>query len=146
MVIRSPHSVSLVNKREDGYGSDVDGRMRMLNEVYDKIRSAVGGDYPIGIRINGDDFIKGGNTLQQSRIIARRMAEKRDRLYKSVCGGRYERFAWSYPQIRAAGNYPPFGGYSGERAMPPAYMPEAVNVYLADDIRKTVRQAVIPLQ
>jgi 2,4-dienoyl-CoA reductase-like NADH-dependent reductase (Old Yellow Enzyme family) len=32
-------------------------------------------------------------------------------------------------------------GYSGHRAMPPLWMPEKVNVYLAADIRKTLRHA-----
>ena len=32
-------------------------------------------------------------------------------------------------------------GYSGHRAMPPLWMPEKVNVYLAADIRETLRHA-----
>jgi dimethylglycine catabolism A len=113
----------------------------MLNEIYDKIRAAVGADYPVGIRINGDDFLKGGNTLAQSRIIARRMAEKGIDYISLSAGGRYEDSPGVIPNYELPANYPPFGGYSGERAMPPAYMPEAVNVYLAADIRKTIRAA-----
>ena len=35
----------------------------------------------------------------------------------------------------------PYTGYSGSRSMPPRYMPEKVNVYLAADIRRTLRDA-----
>jgi 2,4-dienoyl-CoA reductase-like NADH-dependent reductase (Old Yellow Enzyme family) len=35
----------------------------------------------------------------------------------------------------------PYTGYSGHRTMPPKWMPEKVNVYLAADIKQTVNQA-----
>lgn len=132
--------LSLQNKRPDEYGKSILGRMRLVTEVYQKVREAVGNEYVVGIRINGDEFIIGGNTLQQSRIIARRLAEMGIDYISVSAGGKYE-------DSRAAGPagilqpYPPFGGYSGFRCMPPAYMPEGVNVYLAEGIRKAIRDA-----
>ena len=48
------------NQRSDKYGGDFAGRMRFVLEVLERARSKVGSDYPITIRLNGDDFIEGG--------------------------------------------------------------------------------------
>ncbi|MFC1905391.1 hypothetical protein ACFLXL_01120 [Chloroflexota bacterium] len=134
-------SLSLRNKREDDYGGTIDGRMRMLIETYQTVRDTLGPDYPIGVRLNGDEFIIEGNSLQQSRVIARKCAEMGINYISISAGGKYEDSQGLIPKYELPANYPPFGGYSGFRAMPPAWMPEAVNVYLAEDIRRTVRQA-----
>lgn len=133
--------LSLRNKRDDEYGGSIDGRMKLVTETYQGVREALGPDYPIGIRINGDEFIVDGNTLQQSRIIARRLAEMGLDYISVSAGGKFEDSQGLFPKYEIPANYPPFGGYSGFRAMPPAWMPEATNVYLAADIRKTVRRA-----
>ncbi len=52
------------NQRTDKYGGDFSGRMRFVLEVLDKVRSKVGRDYPITIRLNGDDFIQGGIDIE----------------------------------------------------------------------------------
>ena len=44
------------NKRTDAYGGDIEGRSRIVFEVYDAIREAVGKDYPIWIKINCKDM------------------------------------------------------------------------------------------
>ena len=38
--------------------------MRFVLEVLDRVRSKVGIDYPITIRLNGDDFIEGGISIE----------------------------------------------------------------------------------
>ncbi len=133
--------LSLRNKRNDRYGGPVENRIRIVAEIYQRMRSALGKDYPIGIRINGDDFIVEGNTLTHSRIIATKLAEMGID-YISVSGGaKFEDIPGLTPAAGRLFPYPPTGGYSGFRAFPTAYMPEGVNVYLAEDIRKTLRQA-----
>jgi 2,4-dienoyl-CoA reductase (NADPH2) len=52
----------LTNKRVDEYGGSLDNRMRFGLEVIDAVRKAVGDDFPLGIRIAGNDFMEGGNT------------------------------------------------------------------------------------
>jgi len=129
--------LSLRNKREDEYGGPIEKRMKIVIEIYQRVRKALGNDYPIGIRINGDEFIIGGNTLQHSRIIAKKLAEMGVDYISVSAGGKYE-------DSQGTNNHGvphPFGGYSALRSIPPAYMPEAVNVYIASDIRKTIRQA-----
>ncbi len=48
------------NLREDDYGGSVENRTRFAAEIIRAIRSEVGPDYPVGIRLSGDDFIPGG--------------------------------------------------------------------------------------
>ena len=133
--------LSLLNRRKDGYGGNLEGRMRMLTEVYAKVRAAVGPDYPVGVRVNGDDFIVGGNTLKHSRLIVPKLAELGFDYISVTAGGKYEDSRGLIPNWECPHPYPPVGGYSGFRSMPPADMPEAVNVYLASDLRRVLRGA-----
>jgi 2,4-dienoyl-CoA reductase-like NADH-dependent reductase (Old Yellow Enzyme family) len=48
------------NQRTDKYGGDFAGRMRFALEIIDKVRSKVGQDYPVTIRLNGSDFMEEG--------------------------------------------------------------------------------------
>ena len=52
------------NQRTDSYGGSFENRIRIVSEVLEAVRGAVGADYPVGIRINGDDMIDGGYTLE----------------------------------------------------------------------------------
>ncbi|MDP2660131.1 MAG: NADH:flavin oxidoreductase [Dehalococcoidia bacterium] len=133
--------LSLRNRRKDEYGGSIDGRIKILADIYQRVRAVVGGSYPVGVRINGDEFIVGGNTLQHTRIIARKLAEMGFDYISVSAGGKYEDSTATHPKYGSPWPYPSSGGYSGHRCMPPAQMPEAVNVYLAADLRKTVRQA-----
>ena len=48
------------NHRQDQYGGSMENRMRFGLEVIQKVRNAVGPDFPMGIRVSGNDFVKGG--------------------------------------------------------------------------------------
>jgi len=135
--------LSTKNKREDEYGKDMEGRMKLPLEIIARIREAVGKDYPIGVRINADEFIIGGNTLKQSRVIAQRFAEAGIDYISLSVGAKTEdsQGYYDFYGLKIPMGYPPVGGYSGYRCIPPAWMPEAVNVYLAEDIRSTIRKA-----
>ncbi|OPY01666.1 MAG: Glutamate synthase (NADPH) small chain [Syntrophorhabdus sp. PtaB.Bin184] len=129
--------LSLVNKRQDEYGGDFEGRVKLPAEVVNAAREAVGDDYTIGVRMLGEEFTKEGNTLLQSARVARRLASL-GADYISVSAG--ERFEDADPPLE---NFPPFAGtgYSGYRMSPRWWNPDGVQVYLADGIRKAVRQA-----
>jgi 2,4-dienoyl-CoA reductase (NADPH2) len=133
--------LSLLNRRKDGYGGNLEGRMRMVAEVYGRVRAVVGPDYALGVRVNGDDFIVGGNTLKHSRLIVPKLAAMGFDYISVTAGGKYEDSQGLIPKWECPHPYPPVGGYSGFRSMPPLDMPEAVNVYLASDLRKTLREA-----
>lgn len=56
------------NKRTDGYGGSIKNRARVVFEAYDAVRKAVGGDYPVLVKINFDDLI-GGDGLQGDECV-----------------------------------------------------------------------------
>ena len=129
--------LSRVNKRNDKYGGSFENRMRLPIEVYQAVRDLVGESFPLGVRINGEDFIIGGNTLEQSSRIGRRFA-KLGADYVSVSAG--DRFEDSATPDE--GNPPdPMSGYSGHRMSPWWWWPDGTHVYLAEGIRKAVRKA-----
>ncbi|MDS1139017.1 NADH:flavin oxidoreductase [Pusillimonas sp. SM2304] len=41
-----------INLREDGYGGDVQGRLRLIAEVVHAVRAAVGADFVLGLRVS----------------------------------------------------------------------------------------------
>jgi len=58
------------NLREDEYGGSLENRMRIIREVIASIRRAVGGDFPVGVRLNIDEQMPGGHTAAESKLVA----------------------------------------------------------------------------
>ena len=54
------------NRRDDNYGGDIQNRARILLEVFNSIRQAVGHQFPIFVKINSEDFLEKGQTLEDS--------------------------------------------------------------------------------
>ena len=50
----------LFNQRDDAYGGSLHNRMRLLLEVIEVVRGAVGPEYPVGIKLNATDQLAGG--------------------------------------------------------------------------------------
>jgi 2,4-dienoyl-CoA reductase-like NADH-dependent reductase (Old Yellow Enzyme family) len=50
----------LCNRREDEYGGDLKKRARFVAELIGGIRRTVGPDFPILMKVNGNDFVDGG--------------------------------------------------------------------------------------
>ncbi|MEJ2717677.1 MAG: NADH:flavin oxidoreductase [Deltaproteobacteria bacterium] len=65
----------LWNQRGDAYGGSPKKRYRFLGEVLEAVRAAVGDDFPVLIKLSGADFAEGGLVPQESREIARRLAD-----------------------------------------------------------------------
>jgi 2,4-dienoyl-CoA reductase-like NADH-dependent reductase (Old Yellow Enzyme family) len=61
----------LTNKRTDEYGGDISNRIRVHLQVIQAVRSAVGPDFPIHIRLGASDYTEGGTTIEDSKIAAR---------------------------------------------------------------------------
>jgi len=128
--------LSRSNKRTDGYGGRLENRMRLPIEVYQAVRNLVGDNFPLGIRINGEDFVMQGNTLAQSRVIARRFAQLGADYISVSAGSRFEDAV-----TPAEGNPPdPMSGYSGHRMSPWFWWPDGTHVYLAEGVRKAIRE------
>ncbi len=59
------------NKRTDEYGGSIENRARFAVEIVRRIKEKCGADYPVLIRIPGDEFIEGGNTVSEMKRIAK---------------------------------------------------------------------------
>jgi 2,4-dienoyl-CoA reductase-like NADH-dependent reductase (Old Yellow Enzyme family) len=129
--------LSLSNERTDEYGGSLQNRMRLPMEVYQAVRKEVGERYPLGVRINGEDFTIKGTTLLQSTKIAKKLAEAGADYISVSAGSRFEDAKTPQPETPPD----PMSGYSGHRMSPEWWFPDATHVYLAEGVRKVVREA-----
>ncbi|GIG86590.1 NADH:flavin oxidoreductase/NADH oxidase [Plantactinospora endophytica] len=77
----------LVNTRTDAYGGDLTGRSRFAVEVTRAVRSAVGDDVPVLVRISATDWVPGGWTPADSVLLAKLLAEAGADLVDCSSGG-----------------------------------------------------------
>lgn len=63
------------NQRSDAYGGSLANRMRFLEEIYTAVRAAVGGDFPVTIKLTAADHLENGFELQDALIVAARLNE-----------------------------------------------------------------------
>ncbi len=113
----SPHT----NKRTDKYGGSFEGRMRFATEIIMGIRAYCGPKFPIGIRINGSDYLDDGIT-EEDAIAQAKYFEKLGVCYINVSCGTYD---------------------SGATIIEPNYFQEGWKKHLAANIRKAVSIPVI---
>jgi len=66
----------LTNKRTDDYGGSLENRMRFGLEVIEAIRKKVGEDFPVIVRMNGNDFMPGGQGRDELRLYAKALVEQ----------------------------------------------------------------------
>ncbi len=79
----------VTNLRRDAWGGSVQNRARFLIEALRATRKAVGADFPIGIKLNSDDFRKGGFSNEDClQVVQLLNAEGVDLL--EISGGTYE--------------------------------------------------------
>ncbi|MEE8449870.1 MAG: FAD-dependent oxidoreductase [Thermodesulfobacteriota bacterium] len=58
------------NKRTDQYGGSLANRMRFALQVTERVRQAVGDDFPISVRISAQDYTPEGINLEESGVTA----------------------------------------------------------------------------
>ncbi len=129
--------LSFANERKDEYGGGLNKRMRLPIEVYRAVREVVGDDYPLGVRINGEDFTVKGTTPLQSTKVARKLAELGADYISVSAGSRFEDSLSPPPETPPD----PMSGYSGHRMSPWWWFPDGTHVYLAEAVRKASRDA-----
>lgn len=76
------------NHRDDAYGGGFANRIRFFLELLDDIKSKAGRDFPVGLRINGEDYIEGGWTLADALRLAP-VLERHGADYLHVSAGVY---------------------------------------------------------
>lgn len=87
-----------INTRTDAYGGSLENRMRFLLQIIERTRELVGPEYPIIVRFNGSDQIEGGLTIEESKLIAKKLEEAGvDAL--NVTAGIYESANWTFPSM-----------------------------------------------
>lgn len=59
------------NKRDDHYGGSLENRMRLGIEVVRHIKERLGQNYPLMVRLNGNDFMEGGITQKELLTFAK---------------------------------------------------------------------------
>ena len=58
------------NRRTDAYGGSVENRARLLLEVVRNIRSKAGDAFPVMVKLNSEDFVTGGFTVEDMLEVA----------------------------------------------------------------------------
>lgn len=53
------------NKRTDEYGGGIENRARLLLDTLTAVRNEVGEEFPVLVKINSEDFIEGGLTVDE---------------------------------------------------------------------------------
>lgn len=110
----------ITNQRTDEYGGSLENRMRFVLQILRRTREKVGPDFPLTARLSADEFLPGGNTLKETRIIAQEL-EKAGLNGFSVVGG----------------------GHETSVPLSPMSVPRGAFVYLAQEIKKAVKVPVI---
>lgn len=110
----------LTNHREDEYGGSWENCLRFPLEVVRAVIERVGPDYPVFVRVAGNDFMECGNAGKEAVAFCREL-EKLGIAAINVTGGWHETFV---PQLTM--NVPP-GAFT----------------YLASDVKKAVSIPVI---
>ena len=80
-----------INQRSDEWGGSLQNRARLLLETINGIRSKVGNDYPISVKLNSSDFQKGGFSHEESLEVAKMLDQSSLDLLE-ISGGTYENF------------------------------------------------------
>jgi len=79
----------VTNVRTDAWGGPLQNRARLLLEVVRAVRRAVGRDFPVALKLNSDDFRKGGfNNTECLEVVRWLNDESLDLL--EISGGTYE--------------------------------------------------------
>jgi 2,4-dienoyl-CoA reductase-like NADH-dependent reductase (Old Yellow Enzyme family) len=57
------------NTRADEYGASVEGRMRLVRRILQRIREACGPAFVLGLKLSGSEFVAGGLTAEDTAAI-----------------------------------------------------------------------------
>lgn len=56
----------VTNHRTDEYGGSQENRMRFGLDIVSRVKREVGADLSVGVRVSGQDYVAGGNTIRDS--------------------------------------------------------------------------------
>jgi len=79
----------VTNRRTDDWGGSLENRARFLLETLRAVRKAVGADFPVGLKLNSDDFRQGGFSNEECVQVVRWLNDESVDLLE-LSGGTYE--------------------------------------------------------
>jgi 2,4-dienoyl-CoA reductase-like NADH-dependent reductase (Old Yellow Enzyme family) len=79
----------VTNQRDDAWGGSLENRARFLLEAVRSVRRSVGSDFPVSVKLNSDDFRKGGFSSEDCLGVVRMLNSERVDLLE-ISGGNYE--------------------------------------------------------
>jgi 2,4-dienoyl-CoA reductase-like NADH-dependent reductase (Old Yellow Enzyme family)/thioredoxin reductase len=86
------------NHRDDMYGRNLEGRIKFLSNVIDAVRLTCGTEFMIGLKLPGEDGMKGGVDLEAAQIIAQAVVTPDTVDYVSFCwGSQSDTLYWHVP-------------------------------------------------
>lgn len=142
--------LSRTNRRDDGYGSSREGRVRLPREVAVAVRAAVDAaqtgrgtptPFAIGCRLLGDEVIAGGSDLDDAAWVSTELARTGLDFISVSKGGKFD----DAKQPKVGEAVYPYTGRSGYECMPTIYSdargPFGRNLPLAAGIRAALRDA-----
>lgn len=109
------------NDRDDEYGGSLENRTRILEEIIENVRAKVGPEYPIQVRLNGDEYEPDGVTLDETLKVSKRLeAMGVDSLH--VSGGNHHQMI---------------------HQVTPHHLDQAHNTYAAEEVKQVVDLPVV---
>ena len=109
------------NHRQDQYGGSFENRIRFFLELLADIKAKAGSDFPVGLRINGEDYVDGGWTLAEALRLAP-ILEANGADYLHVSAGVYG---------------------SKQLTIPSMYVPHGCFIHLAEAVKQVVDIPVV---
>ena len=106
--------LSAKNRREDGYGTTLEGRLRLPLEVFAGVRARVSEAFVVGCRYLAEECIDGGTGLDESTQMALAFARAGMDFLSLSRGGKFE----DAKQPPVGGAAYPYTGPSGWECMP----------------------------
>jgi len=113
------------NTRQDDYGGDVQGRARIVLEILRAIKREAGTEYPVLIKINAQDFLTGGLSVEDMLVVCKLLADE------------------GLDGVEMSGGTPRSGKYIPSRK-DPIKGPED-EVYYAEEAKRFKREIGLPL-
>jgi 2,4-dienoyl-CoA reductase-like NADH-dependent reductase (Old Yellow Enzyme family)/thioredoxin reductase len=91
------------NNRNDEFGRNLEGRIRLPLLVLEECRNRVGDEFPIFFRINATDFVEGGWDVEQSIVLAKELEKRKVTVIDVTAGGSESRYAHVQPMALPRG-------------------------------------------
>ncbi len=74
------------NKRNDDYGGDLEGRMKLSLNIIESIQETLGDGFPIGYQMMADELLDDGFSLDEAKVFAGKLEESGATYLSVTCG------------------------------------------------------------